>query len=127
MDLYNGTDLMQTKDMIFNVTAFPYFIDPLTPPNGMNYYGVQLRGMNFNMTTNSMEEIPLSPQHPYFNYSLVNFTASDFVGTGPPNFENSLFFNPFIPINGTLMIQWCAERLVDDYSMFINDASPYIT
>ncbi len=126
LEAYNGSDLMLAWDIIYNVSAFPYFKNY---SGGLNhYYGVQVRGMIFNTSTNSLEEIPLSYLFPYFNYSLVNFTYSDFVGAEPGFSPYSLPVNPFIPINGTtLMMQWCAQGLLDDYSAFINDPSPIVT
>ena len=125
----NGSQQIGTMDYVFNISSITYFEN--YEGSNIDYYGIQLDFMYFNTTTNSLE-IFLDDGIPIIaNYSLVNFTdggSGDFYGF--PSMGGPLMVNPFIPINGTegLMLQWCAERLIDDSYMFLGgDTSPDIT
>ena len=121
MSYYNGTELLFGPfRVISNISDITYFNN--YKGTGIDYYGIQLKNLFFNTTTNSLEEMPYS----IVNCSLVNFTyegVGDFLG-----FDGISPFPPyFIPINGTngLMIQWCAERMKDEYGWFLGgDIAP---
>jgi len=128
LGFYNGTTLLMSFELIYNISALTYFIN--YSGLGINYYGVQLKQAYFNATTNSLKEYPTSPySYPVLNCSMANFTLGSF--TGIPSFGMSyLIVNPFIPINGTdgLMTEWCAYGLADEYSMFIGgDLNPDVS
>ena len=124
---YNGTDLLQSFRVLFNISALTYFVN--YSGLGINYYGVQLKQVYFNTSTNSLAEYPIDPyMNPIVNCSMANFTYGMF--TGIPTLGGYLLANPFIPINGTkgLMTEWCAYGLADDYSMFLGgDLNPDIS
>ncbi len=125
-----GSQPYGIMDYVFNISSITYFED--FEGSNIDYYGIQLDYMYFNTSTNSLEVYSQMGIPMTLNYSLVNFTyggSGDFYGT--PMMGGPLAVNPFIPINGTeegLMLQWCAERLIDDYSVFLGgDMSPEIT
>jgi len=123
LGFYNGTTLLMSYELLYNISAFTYFINY----SGLeiDYYGVQLKQAYFNATTNSLEEYPM---YPVLNCSMANFTLGNF--TGIPSFGGYLIVNPFIPINGTdgLMTEWCAYGLADEYSTFIGgDLNPDVS
>jgi hypothetical protein len=124
--MYNGSNYMMEMDLIYNISTITYFEN--FSGDDIDYYGVQLASMFFNATTSSLER---DTSISFSNHSFVNFTSGseDFIAFIPDQ-NPMLFINPFIPINGSegLMLQWCAERLIDDYSMFLGgDMSPDIT
>ena len=109
---YNNT-LLMNYELIYNISALTYFVN--YSGLGINYYGVQLKQVFFNTTTNSLEEYPTSPySYPILNCSMANFTLGSFNGI-PPLTYTYLLANPFIPINGTdgLMTEWCSYGLAD--------------
>ena len=126
----SGSQPMGTMDYFFNISSMTYFED--FEGRNIDYYGIQIDYMYFNTSTNSLDVYSSMGVPMTFNHSLVNFTYNegngDFYGT--PMMGGPLAVNPFIPINGTegLMLQWCTERLIDDYSMLLGgDMSPDIT
>ena len=128
LGMYNGTTLVTSIEILFNISALTYFINH--SGLGINYYGVQLKQAYFNATTNSIEEYQTNPyMYPIMNCSMANFTLGNFTGMIPFGM-GYLIVNPFIPINGTdgLMTEWCAYGLADEYSMFLGgDLNPNIT
>ncbi|MFX1379163.1 MAG: hypothetical protein ACFFA4_08700, partial [Promethearchaeota archaeon] len=126
ISIYNGTELYSGPiRYIFNISDITYFNN--YKGNGVNYYGIQLTSLFFNTTTNSLDQMPYPS--PIINCSLVNFTyggVGKFLG-----FDGMSLFTPlFIPINGTngLMIQWCAERIKDDFmTLYIVGTNPIIS
>ncbi len=129
MEVYNGTRLLGLYDLIFNISATKFYRNY----SGMeiNYYGIELTTKYFNESTNSLETYIYNGEPLIGNYSMVNFTYGgdgDFIGIdySAPGF---LFINPFIPTNGSdgLLLDWCANRLADDYMFFLgNDPNPII-
>jgi len=118
VEIYNGTRLLQKMDYIFNISATKFYKNY----SGMNcdYYGIELTSLFFNTSTNSLETQLDELGNPIIgNYSMVNFTNEDFKGV---DFYSSplIYINQFIPTNGSngLLIDWCANRLIDDYAMF---------
>jgi hypothetical protein len=111
--VYNGSNYMMEMDLIYNISAITYFEN--FSGHDVDYHGVQLTQMYFNVTTSSLEKYT---DYPLFNHSLVNFTSGsgDFIAYALD--QNSyLGPNPFIPTNGSngLMLQWCGDRSNDDY------------
>lgn len=110
---YNGSNYMFEMDSIYNISAITYFEN--FSGHDVDYYGVQLSLMYFNVTTSSLERYINCP---LFNHSLVNFTSGsgDFIAYTPDQ-STWLAPNPFIPTNGSngLMIPWCGNRSNDDY------------
>jgi len=128
VEMYNGTRLLQLWEAIFYISATKFYRNY----SGMeiNYYGIELTFLYFNTTTNSLETYLVNGKPLIGNYSMVNFTnGGDFMGID--FFASSLLYiNPFIPTNGSdgLLLDWCAQRLADDYMFFLgNDPNPIIT
>ncbi len=131
VEMYNETQTLGLYEAIFNISATKFYRNY----SGMeiNYYGIELTFLYFNTTTNSLETyLDLANGKPIIgNYSMVNFTnGGDFMGIDFFGGSTMLFINPFIPTNGSdgLLLDWCAQRLVDDYAFFLgNDPNPTIT
>lgn len=126
--VYNGTTLLTSGTTLYNISALTFFTN--YSGLGINYYGVQLKPVYFNTTTNSIEEYPTGPyMYPILNCSMANFTLGLFSGI-PPLMMGYLIVNPFIPKNGTdgLMTEWSAYGMADEYSMFLGgDLNPDIS
>jgi len=128
LTIYNGSNLMTQNDIYFNISATKYYKSYYSEywEDNLDYYGVELTQLYFNTTTNTLNVSLDENDNPMmFNYSFVNFTYGGFGDFYSSNMEGMMIINPFIPMNNSeLMVQWCADRLLDDYIFWLS-SDPY--
>lgn len=92
-------------------------------------YLVQLTEISYDFDA---EEFVENLARPILNCSGVNITLwggyGEFFSISNTPGSEVLRCTPFIPLNGsTLLLDWCGERLKNDYAGYLTDANPTLT
>jgi len=131
LDVFNGDTPMLTANLKYNISNIALMN---TTDVSHEIYTVQLKQLYFNWTTEKLTEYLNLTTNPIINCSMVNLTVSgpitgEFTGvSAPTGGPEALLIAPFIPRNNTaLMLDWCGERLKNDFGYYLWDDNPILT
>ncbi len=123
---YQGDLLILNQPLTYNISKIGLMnvIDTQFP--SAFWYLVQLIEIQFNFDKMEFEE---NLARPIVNCSGVNVTTlDDFVSGSKVGGGLELLCTPFIPLNGSVLpLDWCAQRLINDFGFYISSMTPIVT
>jgi len=125
----NGSTPMINTNLKYNISNIALMN---TTTAGHYAYTVQLKELYYNWTTDKLTEYLNLAENPIINSSMLNLTlsgnAGEFTSISAPGGPEGLILAPFIPRNNTaLMLDWCGERLKNDYGYYLQDYDALLT